>query len=268
MTLTIALTSVVFLTAAAQAAQKVRFVSSAGVNANDCTRDAPCRTLQRGIDRTPKGGELQILDSDFYGNSVTINKSITISAVGVAASVGSIAIDAPGATVVLRGLLLSGASLPAGNGPSISNASAVYIVDCQIERFPGIGIAIDADNVEVFVANSAVRSNGTHGILLTSFSSGARVTISNSRFENNGESGVRNAGAGGAQMTIENSVFSGNLQGVAARTGSTVRVSNSVAVNNGTGFDNQASTFISRGNNMVSGNADNVSGTITLLPGI
>ena len=54
--MTIALAAVggvLFLITAAEA-QKVRFVSSTGVNANDCTRAAPCRSLRRGINATPE----------------------------------------------------------------------------------------------------------------------------------------------------------------------------------------------------------------------
>ena len=79
-----------FLTAVQ--AQTVRYVASNGLNSNDCTREAPCRPLQRGIKKTPDGGEIQILDSGTYGNAVRIDRSITVSAVGVSATVGTIVI--------------------------------------------------------------------------------------------------------------------------------------------------------------------------------
>jgi len=266
-TLLLAAGSVLLVTAAQ--AQTARFVSSAGDNANNCTREFPCRTLQRGINKTAAGGELQILDSGVYGNSVTIDRSITISAVGVAATAGSILINAPGATVVLRGLLLNGtAAAPGAQGIGIVDAATVHLVDCQVERFPTNGIIVTADNIELSVANSTIRSNSQHGFLVNTFSSGARVTITGSRFENHGGSGIRNVGSGTGQMTIENSVSFGNLAGVHAGNGAVVRISNSVVTGNTTGLENSGGTLLSRGNNTVSGNTTETSGTITALGGI
>ena len=51
-------------------------------------------------------------------------------------------------------------------------------------------------------------------------------------------------------------------------TGTVMRVSNSTAVNNGTGFSQGSSAvFESRGNNTVRGNTTNISGTITAIGG-
>src|SRR5262245_45321422 len=58
-------------------AQAVRFIGSTGNEANNCTRQAPCLTLQRGIDETPDRGVLQVLDGGAYGAG-TIIRSITV----------------------------------------------------------------------------------------------------------------------------------------------------------------------------------------------
>jgi hypothetical protein len=68
--------------ATAQAADNFRYVSSSGNNANPCTLAKPCRSLQRGVQVTPAGGELRILDSGSYGNNATIKKTMTISGNG------------------------------------------------------------------------------------------------------------------------------------------------------------------------------------------
>ena len=60
--LSLACPAVLLLSAAAEAAV-TRFGASSGNDANACTRAAPCRTLQRGINVTPVGGELVVLDS-------------------------------------------------------------------------------------------------------------------------------------------------------------------------------------------------------------
>jgi hypothetical protein len=57
---------------------EIRYVAETGRDANPCTQTAPCKTLQRGIDVTPDGGELRVLSSGTYGGA-TIGKSLTVS---------------------------------------------------------------------------------------------------------------------------------------------------------------------------------------------
>src|SRR5688572_21662357 len=114
--LALACGALIALTGVVHGAASNRFVSTTGNDANPCTTPATaCRTLQRGIDSSPTGSVLTVLDSGPYGNVATIAKSITISAVGVTAALtnpaaGSTAITINGAgiKVVLQGLLLSG----------------------------------------------------------------------------------------------------------------------------------------------------------------
>ena len=265
-TLVLTAGAALFFTAAQ--AQTARFVSSTGSNANNCTRNAPCRTLQRGIAMTPAGGELQILDSGVYGNAVTIGKSITISAVGVSATVGSITIDAPGATVVLRGLLLNGTSAPGlSSGLAIEEAAVVHIVNCEIERFPGSGIVITAFLAQVLVSQTTARSNGLHGLLLFRPSGGTtRLLIVNSRFERNGSSGIHINGPS-QQVMVEHSVSSHNgTRGLfIATNGGGVRISNSVFTFNKIGLENSNGNLLSRGNNTVSSNLTDTVGSIGAL---
>jgi hypothetical protein len=263
--------SALVLVAAAAQAQNVRFIASNGDNANDCLRATPCRTLQKGINKTPSGGELQILDSANYGKDATVDKAITISADGISATIGALTIDAPGAVVVLRGLLLTGANVPANsNGVHILNAAKVHILRCEIERFTGDpggdnnGILIDADNVDVLVANTIIRDNSGAGLFNNSNSI---VNVHSSTAANNGASGY--VEGGGGQMSIESSVATGNgAPGFGVVGGGTGRISNSLITNNGTGLSNTGSTLLSRRNNMVSGNLTETNGTITTLAGL
>src|SRR5687768_11615397 len=76
--------------ASATAAQTLRhtYVSAGGDDANDCSRDFPCRTFAGAAPKTTSGGELTALDSGNYG-VVTIDKSLTVQgAPGVHAQVG------------------------------------------------------------------------------------------------------------------------------------------------------------------------------------
>lgn len=269
----------VFLGTAAQA-QLVRYVASNGDNANNCQRATPCRTLQKGINKTPAGGELQILDSGTYGNTATIGKSITISADGVSATIGALTIDAPGETVVLRGLMLNGSSFAADTngihivaGPFGANNVLVHILRCEIERFPGspgsggAGITIDAaTNAYVVISNTIIRDNDGPGIINNS--AGAHVLVKSSTVANSGAAGIVQAGASPSQMSIESSVVAGNGSGVGAVNG-TLRISDSVITGNSVGLSQAGgSTVLSRRNNTVSGNNQETNGIITTLDGI
>ena len=296
--------ALIFLTAAQ--AQTVKFVASGGNDANNCSRTAPCKTLQRGIDIAATSSEVQILDSGAYGTTININKSITISASGITATVGAITINSATAVVTLRGLSLTGRGTAAGTaGIRITAARTVHIVRCEIERFPGHGI-IDA-GTEMFVTDSISRDNGLDGININGAAS--RLTIDNSRFENNGQNGITtqsnratitrsvfagNAGSGvlavvgqvnitsttswnngangfyvlnSGQLSLEHSMASDNDVGLSVG-GATARISNSVVTNNVTGINNNSGTVLTRQNNMVSGNTANLSGSaLTVLGG-
>jgi hypothetical protein len=245
---------VIAMTAPAQA-QVVRFVSVSGDNDNNCTRSAPCRTLQRGITATPSGGQLLIQDAGNYGNTATIDRSITISAVGVAATVGALTISAPSSDVVLRGLMLTGNAVPVHtSGVHITAARSVHIVRCEIERFSGnaSGILIEADNTEIFVSDTLVRNNEFYGLELTTLSTGVQLTIDNSRFENNGEDGIRIVSS--SQTSMTRVVVSGNDENGIAVSSGRVNVTSSTIANNirdgvlvGTSGDVTMDSSVSRG---------------------
>ncbi len=100
------------LAPAAFAAQRT-FVSTSGSDSNACSLAAPCRSFATALVQTDVNGEIIVLDSGGYG-TVTVNKAVKIqSPAGVYAglSVASgtgITVNAPGATVVLRGLTVNG----------------------------------------------------------------------------------------------------------------------------------------------------------------
>jgi hypothetical protein len=241
-------------------AQAQIFISATGKDSNSCSRTAPCRTLQRGINATSPGRELTILTSGEYGKAV-INKGMTILAEGVSANIRAysgaeaIRIDAPGGKVVLKGLLLTGDNTGAG-GINIVRAVSVHIEDCAIERFVYMGIRSLPDNIELFVSNTVSRNNGDDG--LRAYGS-SFLTVDNSRFENNGGSGIhlegsgvasvtrsifsRNTGngvwlgAGGGQMNISEATSAGNAgHGFYVQSGSLVVSGSSAADNRGAGF--------------------------------
>jgi hypothetical protein len=291
---------------AAHAADNTRYVSITGKNANPCTLAQPCKTLQRGIAMTPAGGEVQILESGFYGNLANINKSLTITGNGNTVYLGGVlTINNAGATVALRNLILDGQDTIA-TGISIAAAASVHIDRCVVHGFTQTGIRSTAAGTAVFVSDSVSRNN-VNGL---DVSGASRLTIDNSRFENNSNQGAivsggpatirgstssgngsngfnlfnasvsvlstvasQNASAGfsvqGGAVTVESSVAHENFFGLSVFGGGTARVSNSTFTENNTGLSNTGSTLQTRENNTVRGNtANDTSGTLTVIGGV
>jgi hypothetical protein len=176
------------------AAQAQIFISASGKDTDNCTRTAPCRTLQRGVNATSPGRELTILTSGEYGRA-TINKGMTVLAEGVSANIRSFAsgstgidIDAPGQKVALKGLFITGGD--GGDfGVRVTAAAAVHIENCTVERFTQDGIRmLSTDQTELFVSGTTSRYNGANGLYANG--GGTRLTVDNSRFEDNGFHGV------------------------------------------------------------------------------
>jgi hypothetical protein len=287
----------------ALAAAHLTFVSATGSDAQPCTIQVnPCRTLQKAQDETLPGGEVRVLSNLSVVATTTINRSITVEG-GGHTIFGAIVINNANALVTLRNLNLNGRTVTT-TGINIVNAASVHVENCTIERYVEDGIALAANvSTELFVANSVTRDSGRGLIVLGPTS--ARLTVENSRFENNADAGVTIRGgrasisrsvlsgnvniglfvdggstnviettaadgaigfvvAGGGAMTIESSNTRGNQLGLNVSSASTARISNSVFTNNGTGILNAAGgTVLTLGNNLVAGNATNVSGVLT-----
>jgi hypothetical protein len=215
------------------------FISATGDDENSCSRAAPCRTLQRGINATGAGREMTILTSGEYGRG-TIIKSISILAEGVSANIRSFAagtnaitIDNPAARVVLKGLFLTGGG--AGeSGVRIEAAAVVHIERCTIERFSQFGIGLNhSGDTNLLVKDSIVRDNGSTGLVVDG--AGMRLMVDNSRFESNGGSGV--IILDGAEATITRSVASGNsVTGIGQLGGRTSITWTTAAENGGSGY--------------------------------
>ena len=177
-----------FALSATARAQTITYVASTGNDANPCTAvTAPCKTLQRGINAVLAGGELRLLTS-LQGNAV-ITKSVSIFGDGNAL-VGTIIVNSASAVVSMRGLALNGFS-GFVNGIRVIAASEVYVENCTVENFTGDGILLDvAASPELFVIDSISRSNGADGLHVEGQVSTAKLTVDNSRFENNGGDGL------------------------------------------------------------------------------
>jgi hypothetical protein len=121
-------------------AQSRMWVSSAGSDANPCSRTMPCATFNGALSRIPLGGEINCADSGEFG-AVFITQPVTIDCVGNLGSISSagataINIQAAGADVTIRNLTINGGG---GSGPGIyyQSAKSVNIENVQISGYDG-----------------------------------------------------------------------------------------------------------------------------------
>lgn len=239
----IALTSITFVfsvlaVADASATAQRTFVSSTGNDVNLCSLAQPCRGFARAMTQTGPSGEVIVLDSAGYG-PVTITKSVSLIApagiyAGITVSSGDgIIVNAPGATIVLRGLSINGQG--GSNGVNVLSVARLRIESCIISKMADDGVTHSAPGAELIVLDTIVRDNGgsgiggdvdasvvldhvrsehngTHGFYMASLLGEARAMISESVFAFNGSNGVWVAatGTGTTFAQVERSVLADN----------------------------------------------------------
>jgi hypothetical protein len=238
-------------------------VSTTGSDLATCTVPDPCRTFDVAITKTNDEGEVIVLSSGGYG-AFTVTKSISViaplavHAAMAPASGTAITVNAPGATVILKGLYLNSLG-GASTGVSISSAEIVHIENLVVNRFVN-GIEI-VGAAAVFVKDSEIRDCLSSGISASPASGEVTLTVDRTRLERNGDglvadSGVRatmrdtmaanlfmnfwlrNGGTLAAlRATIENTVAADAANsGYRVQDGARVTIRNSAAVRNGEGF--------------------------------
>jgi hypothetical protein len=176
------------LMAPAQAQLARSFVSAEignDANAPNCSRLAPCRTFQAAHDNTLDKGEVTVLDPGSYG-AVTIRKNISIinDGVGEAGILVSgnhigVFVDAPSASVTLRGLTIKGIGFGGGIGIQFSVGSALNVENCTVRNLDGqFGAGINFEPAaspvpmgvtnSLQVTNSIISDNTSNGIFIAS----------------------------------------------------------------------------------------------------
>jgi hypothetical protein len=237
-----------FVSAAAEAQQRV-FVSAAhGDDVNACSVTAPCRSFAKAITAVTSGGEILVLDSGGYG-PVTIGASVSIvSPAGIEGSITQntsgqygVVINAAGANVLLRGLSIFGGGT-GSEGIRILRAASVAVQSCTVAGFATHGIDVNvADPVFLAVSDSTVTSNEFNGIRISGALAGyANFEIDHCRLENNSFSGL-NLFEGGRGTLRDTVVSNNNPYGVVAQTQATgqtayINVENCTITANGTGI--------------------------------
>jgi hypothetical protein len=178
-------------------AQSRVFVSGSGSDGNPCSLSAPCRSFQQAETTVLAGGEIVALDAAGYG-PLNITKAITITAIGIEASITSnsttstaITINAGASDVVtIRGLtLISG--FTSGDGIDINSAKSVTIRDCTVTGFPFEGIFVDPSaNLDVELWGVDVDGSGDRGLAVIPTGGKLTMLVIGSTFTGNGASGI------------------------------------------------------------------------------
>lgn len=234
----LAVASLVLTPTVASAAAQRAFVSSTGVDNVNCSLASPCRAFAAAITATSAGGEVVVLDSGGYG-PVTITKSVSLIApAGIYAGItvfggDGVTVNAPGATVVLRGLTINGVG--GASGVTLQQAARLRIESCVISNLVSAGIVHNAAGAELTILDTIVRDNGGAGILaavdassildhvrvehnggggifIQSVSTLARAIVRDSVVAFNGSNGIwiASSGSGSTSAQVEHSILADN----------------------------------------------------------
>ena len=111
--------------------------ASTGTDGGSCTLANPCRTVTYAMTQVQQFGQVLIIDSGDYDNSVQIDRSLTVAA-------------APGVVAVFSAATTSGTIFSIGSGPSLCNQQGVC--HSLVLR----GLMFDGQNI----TQDAVRAGG------------------------------------------------------------------------------------------------------------
>jgi len=209
--------SVLAASSAAAATAQRSFVSAAGVDSPTCSLGTPCRSFDAAIAATNPAGEIIVLDAAGYG-AVAVTKALAIIAApgiyaGISVFAGSgVTINAPTATVVLRGLAINGQG--GGRGIEVQDAARVRIENCQIAGMTQYAILATGGS-ELVVSDTTLRDNAGAGIRVSPATTDISVLIERVRSEHNGTQGLYlvpgvSSGTVHASVSVADSTFAYN----------------------------------------------------------
>jgi hypothetical protein len=243
-----ALLSFACLSTFAGATAQRTFVAHDGVDGPLCPISAPCRQFAAAVAATSSGGEVIVLDSAGYG-PVTITQSVSIIApAGIHAGISvfsgnGVTVNAPGATVVLRGLSINGQG--GGSGIQFAQGARLRIENCVVANLTSAGIVQNASGSEMIVQDTIVRDNGGAGILVIA---DGTALLNHVRVEHNAVDGLYVVpSTTGATVNITHSIFAYNgANGIRADTAANAKTfmqveSSNVTQNGAAGFTTTAS---------------------------
>jgi hypothetical protein len=266
---------VVLATAPAAYAEATRtWVSGVGDDANPCSRTAPCKTWAGAISKTAAGGEIDALDPGGFG-SVTITKAITLNGRGTHASVLSasfngIVVQAGANDVVaLKHLSINGVGTGLV-GIKFNSGKALHVLDVEAQDHngsPGVGLLIGGTGARVTVTDSHF-DNNVYGILGSG--TGMKLTVTNSTLDGNSAIGVVANGLN-SSTTLRNVSIQGpgtpNNVGAQGQYGARMTLDHCLITGNDVGIQDDGGgsggSYIRVSNSQISENSTGLSVTAT-----
>jgi hypothetical protein len=271
------------------------FVSTKGNNANDCSNPlTPCLDFTGALSQVNAGGEIIAEATGPYG-PLNVTTAVTISGPpGVVIYSGhQVSVNAPGATVVLRGLTIDGNGA-VENGIMVTAVGALYVENCVIAGFQNGGTGLTGNGIyfksagQLFVKDTVIRGNAGTAVRVVPSAGSARASIVNCRAEkniggvicnDNGQVSVRSsvfsgnssyataaAGTAPAELNLDGCVIANNAIGVLSNNSGTVRVSNCTLTDNDVGLWTGTGALLSRSDNTLEGNLTQGTFTGTFSP--
>ena len=271
----------------AHAASNRIFMSTNGNNSSDCANPlTPCLTFVGALAQVNAGGEVIAEATGGYG-PLTITQAVTISGppgVVIYSGVG-VTVNAPAATVTLRGLTIDGTGA-ATNGINVVAVGVLNVEHCLIANFSMNGILMSAAgqlnvrDTDVKGCDAGIQISNTTGVVQTtidhshldgnvngfqsqSVSPGSSIATATFSTANQNLTGwiCGNASSGINQLSLDWCTASQNsadgLYSDSTNFGSALTYSFCVITQNGVVGVGQVhnGTVASRGNNTITGNA-------------
>jgi hypothetical protein len=205
------------------------FVSARlGNDANSCDNAlTPCQTFAGAVTQLNPNGEVIVLDSGGYG-PVTITQGVTIEApAGVTAFIhppsgDAITVNASGATVTLRGLVLNGGTQ---SGISVPAVGTLNVENCFITGFGFEGIYMFSPG-QLNVKGTDIKNCANNGIIVNNSTGVATTWIDHCHLDGNGSNGFQadTTSPGSSKTMATYSTTNGNFTGwICGNGGSTGR---------------------------------------------
>ena len=266
-----ALLAALFLTPSAQAVLASRvFMSTTGNDSNNCANpNTPCLTFAGSLAQVAVGGEVIAEATGGYG-TINVTQSVTVSGPpGVVIYSGfTVTVNAPGATVVLRGLTIDGTGVTTGSGINVIAVSVLHVESCVITGFAGLG-GPDGNGInfrsagQLFVKDTIVRGNGYVGVWVFPSTGTALASVDHCWLEQNAWGLIPETNA---KATIRDSVASGNTQsGLQAENGGELNAEGCLVASNGGGLASLSSSILRAANCTVTDNNIGLTGSGSLL---
>lgn len=249
-------------------AAQTAYVSATTTSPGACTQTAPCTTIAAGLAAANAGGEVVILDSATYAESLNITKTVVITAPNrpiITPPGGSSAFTLATANVTLSlsGVIVDGAGGTAP-GINVTNGKNLFVSDTSIRNFSGAaGIYVTPPSgvrFNLFVTGSSTSGNAA-GIVGDGTAGGIiRASVRNSLVSVNANNGINAlaSGSGSVVFLLHQVLLQSNGNALAASGASGFLVDDCRIFGNSSGISAGAGSFIlSYGNNNLNGNFGN-----------